>query len=146
MRVIFIKDLRGHGKIGEIKEVKDGYGKNFLIKNKYAVLVTEKSVEKLHIDNDIKKQKDKEDFDMANEIKTKLEALKLQFKVKTGKQDKVFGSISSKQVAEELEKEGFKIDKRNIILDSPISTLGYHQIEIELYKGISANLKVELIK
>jgi large subunit ribosomal protein L9 len=146
MKVIFIKDLKGQGKIGEIKNVKDGYGKNFLIKNKYAVLLTEKSVEKLHVDNDLKEQKNKENIEIANKQKEQLELLRLQFKVKTGEQDKVFGSVSTKQIVEKLLQDGFKIEKKNIILDNPLSTLGFHQVKVELYKGINANLRIELIK
>jgi len=146
MKVIFIKDLKGQGKIGEIKEVKDGYAKNFLIKNNYAVLLTERSLEKLS--NDIKNKKQQEEGNVreAEKIKQELEDLVLQFKNKVGKNEKVFGSISTKQICDELEKKGYKISKKNLLLENSISILGAHIVRVELYKGVVANLKIHLIK
>ena len=146
MKVIFVKDLKGQGKKGEIKEVKDGYAENFLIKNKYAEKLTEQSY-----NNYLKGKKEEQDLDNqkreeANEIKTKLEKLELVFKVKTGQMDKVFGSVSSKQIKDELEKKGISIDKKQIQITDGLSVLGYHNVKIELYKDIHGVIKVKLEK
>ena len=146
MKVIFIKDLRGQGKKNDIKEVSDGYATNFLIKNGYAVKYTKTSVNIL--DEQIKERelKEKEDIKIASEIKDKIEKETIKFNVKVGKDSKVFGSISTKQIAEELKKIGYNIDKKNIKIDIPLTSLGTHIVKINLHKKVDANLKVVLIE
>lgn len=146
MKVIFIKDLKKQVKKGEIKEVKDGYANNFLIKNGYAVQVTEKNIENVKKENESKKQKEKLLIDEATKIKKELEKLTLIFKVKTGNKDRVFGSISPKQIKEELIKKGYKIDKTQIELNTSLQSLGFHKVTITLYKDVKAELKVQLVK
>lgn len=146
MKVIFIKDVKGQGKSGDIKEVKDGYAQNFLIRNGYAVAYTTRSKEILDISNKNKAEKEAALIKECNDIKNKLKDIVLTFKVKTGKQDQVFGSISTKQITNELEKHGFKIDKKKIILDKPISSLGFHEVNVNLHKKVQAKLRIELVK
>lgn len=147
MKVIFIKDLKNQGKKGEIKEVKDGYAKNFLIKNGYAVQKTIETSKQLERENIKNAKEDENNKKEALAIKEKLEQKKLTFKVKTGSQDKVFGSISAKQIKEELDKNfNYNISKNQILLKNSLSTLGYHDVEISLYKDIKAIIKVELTK
>lgn len=146
MKVIFIKDVKGQGKEGEIKEVKDGYAQNFLIKNKYAVALTKRSKEVLDISNKNKEIKEQEEIDRCNKIKENLKNKVITFKVKTGKNDMVFGTISTKQISTELEKLGYKIDKKNIEIDEQINSLGFHNVKINLHKKVSGVIKVELIK
>lgn len=145
MKVIFIKDLKNHGKKGEIKEVKDGFAKNFLIKNGYAVKETTESKKILDRDNQKAKEEDDNQRQKAKELKKELEKKDYKFKVKTGDHDKVFGSISVKQIKEELDKN-FKIDKKQINILSPIQSLGFHNVEINLYKDIKAIIKIEVTK
>ena len=146
MKVIFKKDVKGQGKSGDIKEVKDGYAQNFLIRNGYAVAYTTRSKEILDISNKNKAEKEAALIKECNDIKNKLKDIVLTFKVKTGKQDQVFGSISTKQITNELEKHGFKIDKKKIILDEPISSLGFHEVNVNLHKKVQAKLRIELVK
>ncbi|MDD2181070.1 MAG: 50S ribosomal protein L9 [Bacilli bacterium] len=145
MKVIFIKDVKGQGKKGEIKEVKDGYGMNFLIKNRYAVQATEASITRLAQDNQKQEELELKELIKSKETKDKLEKTKLTFQVKTGEKMKVFGSISSKQISSELKKQGFDIDKKKIILNVPLSTLGSHKVTIELHKKVKAELEVILV-
>ena len=146
MKVIFTKDVKGQGKSGDIKEVKDGYAKNFLIKNGYAVLYTQRSKEILEINNKNKLAKEALEIKEYEKIKKELKEKVLEFKVKTGKQDQVFGIISTKQISNELEKLGYKIDKKKIVLEEPISSLGFHEVKINLHKKVQATVMVELIK
>jgi ribosomal protein L9 len=145
MKVIFIKDLKNQGKKGEIKEVKDGYAKNFLIKQGYAVQKTTESTKILDKQKEIEKENDIKSRKEAELLKQKLEKETFKFKVKTGEHDKVFGSVSIKQIKEELDKK-YKINKNQIEMEGPLSTLGFHNVKINLYKDINATIKVELIK
>ena len=145
MQVIFIKDLKNQGKKGEIKEVKDGYAKNFLIKQGYAVQKTTESTKILDKQIEQEKKDDIKNRKDAEVLKLKLEKEVFKFRVKTGEHDKVFGSVSTKQIKEELDKK-YKINKNQILMENPLSTLGFHNININLYKDINATIKVELIK
>lgn len=146
MKVIFLTDVKGQGKKNEIKEVKDGFAENFLIKKGLAIKAT---------DNNIGKVSKKVTEDALEEnllikeledIKKKLEKETLEFKVKTGEQDRVFGTISSKQIKEKLNDLGYKIEKQNIKIDHVIDTLGIHNVDIELHKKVIAHVKVKLSK
>lgn len=146
MKVIFVKDLKKQARKGDIKEVKDGYAQNFLIKNGYAIQVTEKNMEIVRQQNSLREQEEQAKIKEALEIKQKLEKLTLIFKVKTGEQDRVFGSISPKQIKEELLKKGYKIEKTQIELINTLQSLGYHKVNIILYKDIKVEIKVQLVK
>ena len=146
MEVIFIKDLKGQGKKGEIKNVKAGYAENFLIKNGYAVLKTKENLAKLEKEQQNKAKENEKNKQEAIEKKKELDKLVLDFKVKTGEGDKVFGSVSLKQVKDALSKAGYKIDKNKIELTTSMASLGFHKVNINLYPGIIATIKVHIIK
>jgi len=146
MKVLFIKDLRGQGKKGEIKEVKDGYAQNYLIKNCYAKKLTEDTLNGYKKEKEFEKTKDEQLSKDAKENKVKLERLELSFKVKTGANDKVFGSISPKQIKDELEKKGFNIEKKDIVTNGSLASLGYHEVSINVHKGIIAKIKIHIEK
>ena len=146
MEVIFIKDLKNQGKKGQVKNVKDGYAENFLIKNGYAVKKTKENLLKLNQEQTKKAKEDAANKEEAKLLKEKLSKVTLEFKVKTGEGDRVFGSISIKQIKDELAKEGYKIEKSSIELTNNISSLGFHNVNINLYPEITAQIKVHVIK
>ena len=146
MKVIFIKELKGQGKKGDIKNVKDGYGMNFLIKNGYAVIANEGNVKHQETLNLKKQLEENEKINEANELKKLIEKQTLKFYVKTGTADRVFGTISSKQIAAELKNKNIIIDKKLIDKDMNINCLGTHIVKINLHKSVVAELKVELKK
>lgn len=144
MKVIFLKDLRGQGKKDEIKEVKDGYAENFLIKNGYAIRYTQRSNEILNKQIEKRNEDEKELIKECEKIKKELENKEITFKVKTGKDGKVFGSISSKQISEELNKLGYKIDKKKINITDTINTLGTTIVDVNLHSKVVLKLRVNL--
>lgn len=146
MKVIFLKDLKGKGRKGELKEVKDGYAENFLIKKGYAMQVNEKNMDKYTKEKEQEAFLDSERRKDAEAMKIKLEKETFLFKVKTGEADKVFGSVSLKAVKEELEKKGYKIDKKQIDLVTSLASLGFHKVNITLYKDVVATIRVQLVK
>lgn len=145
MKVIFIKDLKSQGKKGEIKEVKDGYGMNFLIKNGYAIKATTTNLTKL--------QKQKEVIALEEHLliqektieKNKMQKEKIEFFMNTGKDGRMFGSITSKQIKEALRILGYQVDKKLIHIDHTIDTLGIHNVEVQLCKQVNAIIKVHVI-
>lgn len=146
MKVIFLKDLKGQGKKNEIKEVKDGYAQNFLIKNGYAIKADQSNIEKVKIkvSNDALEEnlliKDMES------LKMKLEKEKFVFKVQTGKQDMMFGQISTKQIKKMLDEKNYNVSKTQIKIDHPITEIGTHIVEIELHKKVVAEIKIVVEK
>lgn len=146
MKVIFLKDVKNQGKKGEVKEVADGYGQNFLIKKGLAVMATTTSMQRLKDENEENRLQEQLNKRQCEEIKKNIEKIKLKFKVKTGSGDRVFGSVSTKSIAEELKNKGFEVDKRKIKATSSLSSLGFHNVEIELHKEVIATIKVELTK
>lgn len=146
MKVIFIKDLKKQGKKGEIKEVKDGYGINFLIKNGYAVAATNTGLNRLKQEQAEAELQETLKIKEAETLKEKLEKIIIEIPVKTGAQDKVFGSVSTKQIAVELKKLGYEVEKKEIEIDGGLTSLGVHQIKIQLHKKVSATVKIKLVK
>lgn len=146
MKVIFLKDVKKQGKKGEIKEVKDGYGMNFLIKNGYAVQATNTGINRLKKETAEAELQENLRIKECEKIKEQLEKMILKIPVKTGEGDRVFGSVSTKQIANELKKQNIEVDKKGIILCNALTSLGVHQIKIELHKKVIAELKVQLVK
>ena len=145
MKVILLEDVKNVGKKGNILEVADGYARNFLIRNKLAVAATEQSKLILEQQKQQKIEQEKEDIKNAEVLKLKLAELTLVFPVKTGENGKVFGSISSKQIGEELlKKHRITIDKRKILDEGPFNTVGFYNVKIELHKQVIATIKIEL--
>ncbi len=146
MKVILLKDVKGQGKKDQIINVSDGYANNFLIKNNLAVAETKRSKEVLDIQ--LAKRQAEEDKRVSEyqEIADKLNNKTINFQVKTGAQDKVFGNISTKQISEQLKKLGYTIDKKCIHPLYAIDSLGTHKVEIELHKKVKFNINVTLKK
>ena len=138
MKVILLKDVKGIGKKQDIVNVKDGYGANYLIPNKLAVMYSERGQEIL----DVQKKKQADDIERmkaeAREVSKKLENIVVEFNAKGSGNGRMFGTISTKQISEELKnKHGIEIDKRKFVDKTPVDHFGYSKLTIELYKGIT---------
>ena len=143
MKVILLADVKKVGKKGEIKEVSDGYARNFLIARHLAVMASNDSLKVLDKEKDAEAQKQAELKKEAEELASKMENMTLEFKV-NAKNGVVFNSVSTKQIQDALRKQGIVIDKRKIIDHEPITSLGYNRVKIELYKGVIGTIKVLL--
>ncbi len=141
MRIVILKDVPGFAKKGDTKDVSDGYGRNFLIKNNLAEILTPQTEKRLKTE---KENQEKSAIELKNRsllLKEKIEKLTLVLKTKIGESGKIFGSVTPAKISAELEKSGVKLDKDQII-SKPIKTLGEHNIKIKLPQGIEAELKV----
>ena len=143
MKVILLSDVKNVGKKGEIKNVADGYAKNFLFAKKLAVQATSSANKVLDKQMEEKARQDEIDRQNALKVKEELENLVLDFKVKA-KDGKVSGSITSSKIAEELGAKGIKVDKKKFIDSDPITTLGENKVKVELYKGVVGTVTVNL--
>jgi large subunit ribosomal protein L9 len=145
MKVIFLKDVKGKGKKGEIKNVADGYAHNFLIKQGLAVEANQGALSSLSAQQKKEEKMAAEDLAQAKTLKETLEKLTVELSAKSGEDGRLFGSITSKQIADELQKaHGFKLDKRKIELNDAIRTLGYTKVPVKLHKDVLATLNVHV--
>ena len=146
MKVILLKDVKKQGKKDDIIDVSDGYAKNFLIKNNLAVPVSKTSTTILNNEIDKRKQDEEKLVLELTKIKKKLENKEISFDVKTGSNDKVFGNISTKQISEKLNNMGYKVDKKQIFINSNLDCLGAHNVKLKLHKRVEFDIKVILKK
>lgn len=145
MKVILLADVKKVGKKDQTVEVSDGYATNFLFPRHLAVQVTKKSVEVLADQKEAARQLDEANRKAAQELAAKLKNITIEFKVKTGKEGKLFGNISTKQIEDELLKQfNITIDKKKFIDKGPLNCLGFHHLKIELYKGVVGEINVHL--
>ena len=145
MKVILLKDVKGIGKKGEIVNVKDGYGANYLVPNRLAVMYSAKSQEIL----DDQKKAEAENIERmkaeARAAADKLKDIVLEFSAKGSGDGRMFGTISTKQIEQELkEKHNIEIDKRKFVSKEPVDHFGYSKLTIELYKGITGTITVHV--
>lgn len=135
MKVILLSDVRNVGKKDEVKEVADGYGRNYLIKNGLAEPYNKVSSRELDARKEAARQQDLENQEEARATAEKLKDMTLEFELNTGKGGNTFGQISSKQIVSALEEKGIHVDKRKIIMDTPVDSLGTTNVKVDLYKG-----------
>lgn len=147
MKVVLLSDVKGTGKKGDVVNVADGYGKNFLIKNKLAVVADSKALSENKIQKEAVSYHKEMERQAALALAKKIENKNVNLKIACGENGKIFGSVTSKEIAENLSKLiGENIDKKKIVLDSPIKMVGNYKILVKLYPEVSAkfNLIIEV--
>ncbi|EGD50647.1 large subunit ribosomal protein L9 [Thermoanaerobacter thermohydrosulfuricus] len=145
MKVILVKDVKNVGKAGEIVNVSDGYGRNYLLPRGLAIEATESNIKVLNEKKKAEEKKRQQELEEAKEMAQKLSNLSLVLKVKAGENGKLFGSITSKDVEEALKEKGFDIDKKKISFDETVKTTGTYYVDIKLYQGVIAKVKVDVV-
>jgi large subunit ribosomal protein L9 len=146
MKVILLEDIDKLGKRGAVVSVKDGYGRNFLLPRKLATQATEGSLKRVELDAKKYRVKEAKEEADATQMKSDLEKISLTISVKAGEGDVLFGSVTSADIAGLLEKKGYTIDKRKIDLHEPIKRLGTYQVPVKLFKSVSADVKLDVVR
>ena len=145
MKVVLLQDVKGSGKKGELVNVSDGYARNYLLPRKLAKEANSQALNELKNAENSRQYKIETDIASANAAKKKLEDKVIKITAKAGKNDKLFGSVTSKEISGEIKKQlGIDVDKRKITLDTDIKTYGTFNCEVKLYQGITAKLRVQV--
>ncbi len=144
MKVILSKDVKSLGKKGDIVNVSDGYANNFLFKSKLAVPANSGNVNINNQQKAAEAKKIKEETESAKKLAKELENVTVCLSVKMGENGKTFGSVGPKEIAEELIKMGYDIDRKKIELDAPIKNEGNYKVNIKLYKGVQGRVNVSV--
>lgn len=144
MKVVLLKDVKGTGKTGDIKEVADGYAKNFLIKNGFAKVANAGAINENNLQKESQAYHKEMEKQQAIELGNKLKNVKILLAIKCGENGKTFGSITSKEIAEQLKSQGYEIDKRKIDLAEPIKTIGEYSVNIKLHPEVSTKISLTI--
>ena len=145
MKVILLKDVKGTGKKNEVKEVSDGYARNYLLPKKLAVPADNTNMKEFNEKNKSKELKAKKEYEAAVELGKKMEELNVVIYAKAGDGGRLFGSITSKDIAEQIKKQhNIEVDKRKITLDEPIRVLGSRFVDIKIHQKVTTRLRVDV--
>ena len=145
MQVLFKKDVKGVAKAGEVKQVADGYARNFLLKQGLAVEATSMAINAKKIHDDSLAHHKAEEKQAAQQLAKSLEGVKLVLSVKVGTNGKLFGAINTKDIAQALSEQGIDVDKQKIVLQSPIKTVGRHQVTVRVYENMTAKMTLTVV-
>ncbi|MED2972331.1 50S ribosomal protein L9 [Fictibacillus sp. B-59209] len=146
MKVVFLKDVKGKGKKGEIKNVSEGYARNYLLPNNLATEATKGALSVVEGQKKSEEKKAAAVLEEAKQLKEKLDEMTVELKTKSGEGGRVFGSVTSKQIADGLKKMNITIDKRKIDLTNPIRSLGYTDVPVKLHPEVTGTIKVHVVE
>lgn len=141
MKVIFLQDVKGKGKKGEVKNVSEGYARNFLFPQNLAIEANQGNIKTLQMKKQGEEKKQEEMLNEAKRFKEQIEKVTVEIKAKSGDGGRLFGAVTSKQIAETMKKMKLKVDKRKIELIEPIRTLGYTNVKIKIHQEVTADRK-----
>lgn len=146
MKVILKEDIKHVGKMGQIVDVADGYARNYLIPKGLVTEASTKNIKFLEHEKRIIQEKSKKIRNSAQDLAHRISSLTISIKAKAGEEGKLFGSITTMDVAEALQKEGVEIDKKKISLEEPIKRLGSYTVNIKLHPDVSAPLNIQIVE
>lgn len=146
MKVIFLQDVKGQGKKGQVKEVSDGYARNFLLPRGLARVADDGAMKQLEFQNQADARRKDEEREEAERLAEKLKTITLEFKAKAGEGGRLFGSITSKQIGEKAAEAKLKIDRRKIVLDEPIRALGVTEVPVKLHPEVTGTIKIHVVE
>jgi len=146
MKVILRDDVEDLGECGAVVNVKDGFARNFLIPRNLAIPATVANLRSIDAINQQKSSRDRKRLREAEKLRNALEKISCTAEVQVGEEDRVFGSVTSAQIAELLEAQGFIVDRRDILLDEPIKALGVYTVPVKLERDVIAKLKIWVVK
>jgi len=146
MRVIFLKDVEKIGKRFEVKEVKDGYARNFLLPQGLVKPATKEALEWLEVQKEIQEKKAEGDLKKAQELASSLDDLEVTISVKAGEADQLFESVTAQKIVEKLKEMGFDVKKSQVVLPEPIKEIGEFPTKIKLEHNLEVEIRVEIIK
>jgi large subunit ribosomal protein L9 len=145
MKVFLRDDVKNLGKIGDVVNVSDGYARNFLFPKRLAVEANTKNIREFEHNKKIIQERAAKIRDASRATAEKLSALSLTIKAKAGEEERLFGSVTTMDIAEALKAEGFEIDKKKISLEEPIKRLGEYSVEVKIHADVSAAVKVHVV-
>jgi len=146
MEVILRSDIERLGKIGDVVKVSPGYARNYLIPQKLAYPATKGNLKRIEYEIRRAAQMADHELEQARKYAEKLSELSLTFQVKVGEEDKLYGSVTTGDIADEASRQGFDLDRRKILLDEPIKKLGVYTVSVRLYPEVDAEIKVWVVK
>jgi len=146
MKVILKSDVKNVGKMGEIVKVADGYARNYLVPRGLAVVASTKNIKEIEHEKRIINEKAKKILNSAQEISDKISQMTLIIKAKVGEEGKLFGSVTTMDIAELLKKEGIEIDKKKISIDEPIKREGTYTVHVKVHPDITTNITVQVVQ
>lgn len=147
MKVILLEDVKSLGKKGEIVDISDGYARNFILPKNKGIEATSANLNSLKLQKANEEKIALENLEQAKDLGAKLTKAAVEIKIKAGEGGKLFGAISSKEIAAAIkEQHGLDVDKKKIVLDEPIKELGSHSIKIKLHKEVTANVTVNVVE
>ncbi|MCB0258674.1 MAG: 50S ribosomal protein L9 [Calditrichaeota bacterium] len=146
MKIILRQDYENLGNAGDVVKVKPGFARNYLLPKKIAYPAQPNYLRMIEEEKRQKEQRQRKEKKLAEAVAEKLSAVSVTISASVGEEDKMFGSVTSQDIADELAKQGYEIDRRKIVLEEPIKALGIYQVPIKLYSGVEANVKVWVVK
>lgn len=142
MKVIFLDDVKSQGKKGEVKNVSEGYARNFLFPRQLAQEATDTNMQQLRKQQEAKERKEAQNLEDAKHLAAQLKAQRVVVRTHAGEGGKLFGAVTTKHIADAIAEHGLHIDKRKVVLPDPIKALGGHQVQIKLHPEVTAKVTV----
>ena len=146
MKIILKEDIKKLGKMGQIVDVADGYARNYLVPKGIAVEASTKNIRSLEHEKKIIQEKARKHKDSAQDLASRISAMTLTIKAKAGEEEKLFGSVTTMDIAEALLTRGVEIEKKKIVLEEPIKRLGSYSVQIKLHPDVSVPLNIQVIQ